>query len=134
MKTFALLFAFLLLTICLLSGCQSAGAIPESVANAMPAGADHAVVSKIKWLFILAGFLSIAAGVGLGYLLFKGGSVVRALGTLTAGLVLGGGCFLIAVYLVAILKGLAIAFGVAAAVGVVTLIMHRRKHAKKPKK
>ena len=86
---------------------------------------------RIEWLLTLGGFALIAISLGLAYMLFQAGSVVRALGVISAGVVLGSACFTAAVYLDTILTVGCWALGAAALIGLVVAALHYRKHFKK---
>ena len=118
---------FLLFAFISLFGCTQIPHIPEEAAPVIHSG-DPVVVAKIKGTFVVLGIIVFIAGIACSYILVRAGSFYRATGLIGSTLVVSGGCFLIAIYLVPMLKGLLICFGIAAIIGLVALVMHYRKH------
>lgn len=73
--------------------------------------------------------LAFVGGMVVGYLLFRKGSVLRAIGTIAGGLVLGGALASIAIKLTMWMWIGGIALVVVVAGGAVVAILHKNKHA-----
>jgi len=89
--------------------------------------------NRIEWILTIGGFAIIAVALGVAYMLFQAGSVVRAIGVVATGLVVGSACFAAAVYFDIILTIGAWTLGGSAAIGLVVLVLHYRKHLNKAK-
>ena len=90
--------------------------------------------NRIEWILTIGGFAAIAIALGVAYMLFQAGSVVRAVGVAATGFVFGSACFAAAVYFDTILTIGAWTLGIAAIIGLVVAALHYRKHMKKAQK